>query len=237
MTDAIRVMGLRKGYGTLPVLDGLELSVESGDFLTIFGSNGVGKTTLLKVLSTVALPDAGQVYVHGLEVRRDPLAVRAIIGVLSHQPLLYGELTVRENLRFYGRMYRVLGLSSRIEEVACQLGVQDKLDTRVHTLSHGVQKRAAIARAILHDPSVLLADEPETGLDPASVASLGTTLAREGVKRRTVVMATHNLAQGLVLGNRVAVLAQGRIVYQGQSGAVDVATLRQLCDHPMEAAH
>lgn len=236
MSEAVRVSGLVKGYGGPPVLEGLDLTVQEGESLTIFGANGAGKTTLLKVLATLARPDAGTVRIRGLDTRRDGQTVRSLIGYLGHQTLLYGELTVRENLRFYGRMYAVGRLAERIEEVSGRLGVRDRLDTRVDRLSHGLQKRAAIARAILHDPYLLLADEPEAGLDPQTQASLGAVLAWEGERRRTVVLTTHNLEQGLALGDRVALLSGGRIVYESASAIADVALLKQIYRSPVGAA-
>jgi ABC-type multidrug transport system ATPase subunit len=236
LNEAIRVSGLCKGFGGPPVLDGLDLSVAEGDFLVVFGANGAGKTTLLKLLATLARPDAGRIAIHGLDSREQAQSVRALIGYVGHQTLLYGELTVRENLLFYGRMYGVPALAGRIEEVARRLGVHDRLEQRVDRLSHGLQKRAAIARALLHNPSVLLADEPESGLDLEALASLGQTLACEGEARRTVVMTTHNLEHGLDMGNRVAVLAGGRIAYQERSADADVALLRRIYHAPAEAA-
>jgi len=235
MSEAIRVAGLSKSFGGHKVLNGLDLTVESGDFLTIFGANGAGKTTLLRVMATLTDPDDGTVVIHGHDTQRAGAEVRARIGVIAHQPLIYDEFTVRENLSFYGRLYGVSHLMTRIEEVACRVGLQDILDNRVKTLSHGLRKRAAIARAILHSPVVILADEPESGLDPVSAESLGNILAGEGDEKATVVMVTHNLERGIVLGNRVAVLSDGCIAYEECSKAADMNTLRQFYYQPPRA--
>ncbi len=207
------------------MFNGLDLTVARGECLTLFGANGVGKTTLLRTIATLTRPDSGQVLVHGLDSRREARRVRGLVGFIGHQTLLYGELTVRENLVFYGRMYGLADLPSRMAEVVALLGLGDTLDTRVDRLSHGLQKRAAIARAILHDPPLLLADEPEAGLDPAHIAALGTVL-KGGERQRTVVMVTHSLESGLALGDRVAVLAGGRIACESRAAVVDPDTLR-----------
>ena len=223
---AIHVKGLTKSYGPQAVLRSLDLSLPWGDFLTVFGPNGSGKTTLIKVLATMSRPDQGDVTVAGYDLRKEATAIRRNIGVVTHQPLLYGDLTARENLRFHGRMFGLTGLDERIERAADLVGLRPHLSRRVSVLSHGLQKRASLARAILHDPPILLLDEPETGLDQEALAMLSEMVAAGDRGRRTVLMATHSLERGLALGNHVAILTGGRIAYQSERALVDEEMFR-----------
>ncbi len=220
---AIQVVGLQKGFGEYPVLWDLDLSVRWGQFLVIFGANGVGKTTLLKILSTQARPDAGRVYIGGMDVRSNAVALRRNLGVVAHRNLLYEDLTPYENLLFFGRMFALKDLRKRIEEVLGLIGLQRRAHRRVRTLSHGMQKRLAVARAILHQPSVLLLDEPEAGLDQEALEMLGRLLGEWRTANRAVVMTTHNLDQGLAWGDRVAILAGGQIAFEEERQVLDVA--------------
>ena len=223
---AIHVKGLSKSYGPQAVLRDLDLSLPWGDFLTVFGPNGSGKTTLIKVLATMSRPDRGDVTIAGYDLKKDPTAIRRNIGVLTHQPLLYGDLTARENLKFHGRMFGLSRLDERIEQAADLVGLRPHLSRRVGVLSHGMQKRASLARAILHDPPILLLDEPETGLDQEALGMLTDMVSAGDRGRRTVLMATHSLERGLALGNRVAILTGGRIAYQEERALVDEEMLR-----------
>ena len=223
---AIHVKGLSKSYGPQVALSGLDLSLPWGDFLVILGPNGSGKTTLIKVLATISRPDRGDVWVAGFDRRKNPTAIRRNIGVVTHQPMLYGDLTARENLRFHGRMFGLTRLEERIEKAAALVGLVPHLARRVSVLSHGMQKRASLARAILHDPPILLLDEPETGLDQEALSMLRDVATAGERGRRTVLMATHSLELGLELGNRVAILTGGRIAYQEERALIDESSLR-----------
>ena len=220
---AVRAAGVWKGYGGRPVLRGLDLEVAWGEFLVLLGANGSGKTTLLKLLATLARPERGEVLVAGLSPMRHGARVRRLLGVVAHQPLLYDAMSVQENLAFYGRMYGVPALPQRIQEVVAQVGLTPRLRQRVGSLSHGMQQRLALARALLHDPPILLLDEPESGLDPEALAGLGRLLRGDGAtgRRRTVVMTTHSVEQAAALADRVAVLAGGRIAHQEARAAFD----------------
>ena len=189
----------------------LSLSLEWGEFLALFGANGSGKTTLLRILSGQARPDEGSVRIAGYDLRRRPAAARRQVGVVAHSGYLYDDLTCRENLAFYGRLYAVEHLAERVSEVLDQVGLSLRADRRVRSLSHGMQKRLAIARAILHRPSLLLLDEPESGLDRESVAALADLLRTWTLSGRSVVMTTHNVDLGLAWATRAAVMADGRL--------------------------
>lgn len=224
---AVEVGGLTKSFGSLLVLRGIDLRVKKGEFLTIFGPNAAGKTTLIKILATLSRPSSGEVRLGGLQLQDDATEIRRRIGVVTHQTLLYDDLTVRENLRFYGRMYDVPNLEERIAIVIRQVGLEARLHDRVRTLSHGMQKRASIARAVIHNPSIVLLDEPEAGLDPHATAMLVEILDTLYSGERTVVMTTHNLERGLQMGDRVAILARGKIVYEEPRLFLDTASFQE----------
>ncbi|MCD5403188.1 MAG: ABC transporter ATP-binding protein, partial [Dehalococcoidia bacterium] len=176
-TEAVQAHSLEKSFGEWPVLWDLDLTVPWGQTLVIFGANGAGKTTLLRILSTHVRADHGSVAVAGHSLRTRPEEARRRIGVVGHRSLLYDDLTCRENLIYYGRLFGLKNSKPRVDEVLEKVKLTSRADHRVRTLSNGMQKRAAIARAILHEPDVLLLDEPEAGLDRESVSILGTLLA------------------------------------------------------------
>lgn len=210
---AIAVEGLEKSYQEWPVLWDLDLTVPWGETLSLFGANGAGKTTLLRILSTSVRPDGGTVRIAGRDLRRQTAEVRRRIGVVGHRSFLYEDLTPRENLNYYARLY---GISDRQATVAAALnrvGLSARTDHRVRTLSNGMQKRAAIARAILHQPDVLLLDEPEAGLDRDSRQMLGDLLAEWTSEGRSAALTTHDIELGLAWGHRAAVLSGGRLSF------------------------
>ena len=208
---ALAAAGLQKGFGAGPVLSNLDLTVAWGESLVIFGVNGSGKTTLLRILSGLTRPDGGRVHLAGFDLRRQGAAARRQVGVVAHRGFLYDDLTGRENLAFYGRLYALPDLPGRVAEVLAQVGMTRRADRRVRSLSHGMQKRLAIARALLHRPPLLLLDEPESGLDADSVAALAAILQEWTAAGRSVVMTTHNAALGRDWGNRTATLSHGRL--------------------------
>ena len=224
---AIEVQGLTKSFGNRLALKGIELRVREGEFLTIFGPNGSGKTTLIKVLATIMKPSSGRVRVAGFDLRDSPVPIRRKIGVVSHQTFLYDDLTAFENLKFYGRMYDVPHLEERISEVITKVGLASRLHHQVRTLSRGMQQRLSIARAVLHRPSIMLLDEPETGLDQYATAMLGEMLETLSAEVGTLIMTTHHLEYGLEMGDQVAILVGGRIAYQASKQSLDIDSLRQ----------
>ncbi|MDY7039670.1 MAG: heme ABC exporter ATP-binding protein CcmA [Chloroflexota bacterium] len=223
----IRVRGLTKTFGRTVALRGIDLDVTDGEVLTVVGPNGAGKTTLINILATLSRPTAGEVRIGGLDTARDAIAIRRRLGMISHQPLLYGDLTAAENLVFYGRMYDVPDLPRRIGELLEQVGLAARADEAVRTFSRGMQQRLAIARALLHDPPLLLMDEPFIGLDQQAAAMLGRVLEDVGVSgTRAVVMTTHDLDRGLASGDRLVILARGQIVYEARRDQLDAARFR-----------
>ncbi len=224
----IEIRGLVKSFGRKAVLKGIDLEVADGQFLTLVGPNGAGKTTLIRILATLSKATSGTVLIDGLDLTDESIDIRRRMGLVSHQTLLYGDLTPDENLRFYGRMYDVPNLEDRIGVVLQQVGLEGWRHDPVRTFSRGMQQRLAIARAILHRPSVLLLDEPDTGLDQHAAEMLHKLLATVGAEGRTVLMTTHNLERGLSMGDRVAVLVGGRIAYQADKSALDADSFREV---------
>jgi heme exporter protein A len=224
---AIEVKRLIKSYGEHHALRGIDLSVKWGDILAIFGPNGAGKTTLLKVLATLVKPSSGDVSVAGFNLKQDAIMIRRRIGVVTHQTLLYDDLSAYENLRFYGKMYDVSNLRDRINQLVAQVGLESRIHDPVRTLSRGMQQRLAIARALIHDPPILLLDEPGTGLDQHASAMLANILNSTANKQRTVLMTSHSLEQGAALSNRIAIMADGKIAYEG-SKQLDISNLREV---------
>ena len=218
---AVHIEGLHKSFGDWPVLWDLDLQVGWGECVVIFGANGVGKTTLLRILSTQARPESGTVTVAGYDLRRQAESVRRRVGVVGHQGFLYEDLTCQENLVFYGRLFGIDDIHQRVQAVISQVGLGRRSGHRVKTLSHGLQKRLAIARAILHQPQILLLDEPEGGLDQESLAMLGSLLSDWTQAGRTVIMTTHNIERGLAWADRLAVLQDGKIQFQQPGACLD----------------
>jgi heme exporter protein A len=207
----IKVRKLIKRFGLKTVLRGLDFQVEQGEFVALLGPNGAGKTTFLRILASLSRPSMGAVNIAGYRLPDQAAAVRRRLGVVSHQPLLYGDLTAEENLQFYGRMYGVDDLADRIKEVLALVGLTNRRRDLVRTFSRGMQQRLAIGRAVLHDPDVMLFDEPHTGLDQDASAMLDTVLQEVAARGRTVVMTSHDLARAADLASRFDVISRGVI--------------------------
>jgi heme exporter protein A len=216
----VEARGLVREYGAVVAVDGVDLTLDEGDFLTIFGPNGAGKSSLLGMLGGALRPTRGTVSLLGRPLDFGDPDWRRSIGMVSHRGFLYPQLTAEENLRFYGRLFGLTDLATRIPDHLERVGLSDRARFAVHKLSHGMRQRLALARALLHDPELVLLDEPYTGLDPAAAAVLRQVLDELGDRRRTVVMVTHNLTEGLALATRVAIQVAGRLAWQ--AGAADV---------------
>jgi heme exporter protein A len=213
----ITVQRLVKRFGLKLVLRNLDFQVAAGEFVALLGPNGAGKTTFLRILSSLSRPTLGQVMVAGYLLPHQSAAVRRKLGVVSHMPLLYGDLTAEENLRFYGRMYNVPDIKTRIEQVLEIVGLTNRQRDLVRTFSRGMQQRLAIGRAVLHDPEVLLLDEPHTGLDQDACNMLDAVLRQDAFRKRTVVMTSHDLSRAADLASRFDILTRGSIQASAQS--------------------
>ncbi len=221
----IQVRKLVKRFGLKSVLRGLDFEVREGEFVALLGPNGAGKTTFLRILSSLSRPSMGEVRVAGFSLPHQAAAVRSRLGVVTHQPLLYGDLTAEENLRFYGRMYAVNDLTHRIDLVLELVGLSSRRRDLVRTFSRGMQQRLAIGRAILHDPDVMLFDEPHTGLDQDACDMLDNVLREVAARGRTVVMTSHDLARVEMLATRFDVLSRGVISASASRGDLGAKNL------------
>ena len=228
MSFGLEAVGLIRNFGGLRAVDGVSFQLQPGELLTVFGPNGAGKTTLLRMLGGVMRPTSGHVRVAGEPADAKGRDWRHRVGIVSHQSLLYGPLTITENLLFYGRLFGLTDLKTRIPERLASMGLSDRTRTPVRELSRGLKQRVALARALLHDPEVVLLDEPYTGLDPHASAALREQLASLKDGHRTVVLVTHNLKQGLELSDRVAIQVQGRFSSVTDSASLNLAGLEAL---------
>ena len=207
----IEVKSLIKRFGLKNVLAGVNFSAIPGEFVVLLGPNGAGKTTFLRILASLSRPTLGSVLVAGFKLPTEAAEVRMRLGVVSHNPLLYGDLTAEENLDFFGRLYNIHGRDSRIHEVLGLVGLSARRRDLVRTFSRGMQQRLSIARSVLHDPDVILFDEPYTGLDQDASEMLDGVLKSVAAAGRTVVMTSHDLARAEDLGTRFDVLNNGKI--------------------------
>jgi heme exporter protein A len=213
----IQIKGLVKNFGLNPVLRGVDLHIHQGEFVTLVGSNGAGKTTLLRIVATLAKPTTGEVKVGGWLLPQNASRVRQHIGLVSHHALLYGDLSAAENLTFFSRLYRLDRPKERVNKALKTVGLLARQRDPVSTFSRGMVQRLTIARATLHEPDVLLLDEPYTGLDQDAARLLDDLLRREVENGRTILMITHDLSHGLTLCNRIAILNKGKIVAEVNS--------------------
>ena len=224
MSAAVEVEGLARHYGEREALSGVSLSLAPGQTLVVFGPNGAGKTTLLRVLATLLRPHAGEVQVLGARLPGDAWAVRGRIGLLGHEPLLYRELTGRENLRFHARLHGVQ--PERVEQVLAEVRMEDRAEEPLRTLSRGMVQRVAVARAVLHDPELLLLDEPRSNLDPAAVELVEPLIG--AASGRTRVICSHDPGGGLAEANLVLGLREGRVAMLAPAAEVDAEAVREL---------
>ena len=229
----IEVRKLVKRFGPKVVLRGLDFYVQPGEFVALLGPNGAGKTTFLRILASLSRPSKGEVTLMGMCLPRQAGAVRQRLGVVSHQPLLYGDLTAEENLRFFGRMYGVGDLNHRIAEVLELIGLTPRKGDLVRTFSRGMQQRLAIGRAVLHDPGIMLFDEPHTGLDQDACTMLDDVLRDVAARGRTVVMTSHDLARAADLASRFDVISRGVITASVQRAEIDLNNLLGFYRHAL----
>ena len=201
----LQLQGVTHRYGPITALREVDLTLFEGDFCCVFGPNGAGKSTLLKIISTLMRPTLGEVRWPSRDWDR------RMIGLVSHQTMLYDQLTGRENLLFYARLYG-LGESVRVtEELSARMGLRSFIDLPVGACSRGMRQRLTLARALLHEPALLLLDEPFTGLDQHGSQTFARVLGEISSKQRTVLMVTHNLREGYQLASRFLILNRGRI--------------------------
>ncbi|MCK6542257.1 heme ABC exporter ATP-binding protein CcmA [bacterium] len=221
----IRLQHISKQFGRFKALDDLSIEIPPGDFMALLGPNGAGKTTTLKLLAGLIRPSSGTIQVDSMEKNSRSVFLQSI-GMVSHQSFLYNDLTAIENLRFYANMYNVSNASARMVSLLKRVGLGARGDDIVRTFSRGMLQRLSIARALLHEPQMLLLDEPYTGLDVHGCRFLDEVLKEYHASGHSIVMITHDLDRILGLSNRIVVLDNGRAVFDRRSAESEFSTFK-----------
>ena len=221
---AVQASRVAKSFGRSEVLSGLDLTLDWGESVAVLGPNGSGKSTLIRLLAGLSRADSGDIRVAGLDPARHGERVRSTVGVMTHEPLLYDDLTGYENLEFAARMFRMDRIDERIQAVAARMGVHARLHQRVGSLSHGLRKRFSVAKALLHKPRVLLLDEPESGLDGRALAVLEDVLTGHAASGGATLFTTHDLDWAVSRAGRIAIIGAGRVSHVFAGG--DLAAAR-----------
>ena len=227
MANAIETKKLTKVFGDRKALDKVSIEVPEGAFLSIFGPNGAGKTTLVRTLATLSRATSGTALVAGFDAKEEPDKVREHIGLISHNPMLYPDLTAMENLMFTAQLYGVVNAEERVRELLCAVELDHRRFDVGRTFSRGMTQRLSIARALMNDPDVVFLDEPYAGLDPHAVEIFDGLIEqlRDG---RTFIMVSHDLQKGFDVCTHALVLARGRVVSYAPKEDIDIEQFRQL---------
>jgi len=207
----IKIQGLNKAYGRNKIFQNLDLIINYGEICALIGINGSGKTTLLKILSTLIKPDSGSLSISGFTASKEGEDIRKLIGLVTHNHLLYNQLTGYENLKFVGKLYGLQHIDEKIKELSSLLKLDKVLDKRIGYLSHGLQKRISIARALIHNPSLLLLDEPESNLDHLSKTVLFEMIKTFKESGKTILIATHNIENIVNIADRILLVSKNNI--------------------------
>ncbi|MCX9082158.1 MAG: ABC transporter ATP-binding protein [Candidatus Methanoperedens sp.] len=218
MEPIIEFRSITKSYGDFKVLDNVTLGIEKGTIFGLLGPNGAGKSTLIKILSCQSRPSSGHAYISGLDVVSDKKEVLSIIGVVPQENSFYDELTINENLKFFGSLYRIrpIEIKKRSHKILALLKLDEKSDTRANNLSGGMKTRLNIACALIHKPEVLILDEPSVGLDPVSRKALWETIRVVNNEGTTILLTTHYMEEADLLCDRILIMNRGRIVIEGK---------------------
>ena len=231
MTTAGKILeteALSKQFGRLYALRDVNMSAGSGEFVTIFGRNGAGKTTFLRIISSLVRSYSGSVKLFGQNLKKAGESTRKKIGFLSHDSFLYKDLSALDNLNFYGKLYRVQPLKDRVENMLERVGLEAKRNMAVRTLSRGMKQRLSLARAFLHQPEFLLMDEPYTGLDEQACESLDELFTDFVQAGGAIVLTTHNISRGLKHAHKVVVFDRGSIVHEASAAELEADEFHEL---------
>lgn len=226
----IEIEDLSKSFGYAPVIKRITIAIERGECVALLGANGSGKSTLLRMLSGLSKPSSGIIRIGGWELPREAAAVRAQIGMVAHKPLLYDNLTAAENLQFFGRLYHLDPAKSKQRGALLleQVGLARRTNDLVRTFSRGMQQRLSIVRALLHEPDILLLDEPHTGLDQRAAALLDDLILQARSESRTIIMATHEFEHAANVATRIVILERGTVAVDQPSADIDPGRLATL---------
>ncbi len=213
----IETVDLSKEFNGVWAVDGLNIQVAAGEILALLGPNGAGKTTTIRMLTTILTPSRGEAFIMGCDIRSQSEQVRSHVGVLTEQHGLYPRMVAREYLEFFGQTYKLERnkLQKRSEELLSYFGLSDDREKRLGQYSKGMRQKLALARALLHDPAVLLLDEPTSAMDPASARLVRNTIQNLRSAERAIIICTHNLAEAEELADQIAIIRQGRLILQG----------------------
>ena len=228
---AIKVEDVVKSYAEVMVLRRIKFSLQPGEVAVILGANGAGKSTLLRILAMLTQPDSGSIDIYGNDIAKNGPQVRALTGSVLHSPMLYTDMSVRENLTLFAELYRLKNIDTLIEKNACKVGIQSRLDHRVRTLSHGFQKRAALARALMHEPQLLILDEPESGLDSRSVSYLENVVEEYRSSGRTILMTTHIIEHALEIADKAIVITDGYVHLESATKCLNKSNILSAFSH------
>ena len=219
----VEATDLTRAFGTRKAVAGISFSLSPGDCLAVFGPNGAGKTTLLRLLAGLLKPSSGSARLVGIALPGGTL-VRSRVGLISHHTMLYEALSARENITFAARLYGIRDPAQRVEDSLHRMGMLDRADAPIRLLSRGMQQRVSIARAMVHSPQVVLADEPYNGLDDSGARSLTALLRQLRASGTAIIIVTHNIAEGLSLASHAAVMKRGNFVRYESSERVDASS-------------
>lgn len=219
----IKIQGLSKSFGSLYALRDLSLEINPGDYWMIVGPNGAGKTTLLKIIATLSQPTTGAIQINGIKSDQNRIHIRRQIGFIGHQSFLYENLTAEENLKFYARMYRLDKIENRIASTLARVGLTERKNDLLRTFSRGMQQRLSIGRALLTDPTIILLDEPFSGLDQSAIENFIDLFTSLISPDRIIIMTTHDLHLGLQLATHFAMIVRGKLVHQGLTNSYDLS--------------
>lgn len=224
----LEIHGLKKSFGLKPILRGLDLNLHAGERMALLGANGAGKTTLLRILAGLTRPTDGRILIDGLNLVQQTREIRRKVGFVAHQPYLYDELSALENLIFFARMYALAQPQARAIELLQRVGLSKKVRERAGALSRGQAQRLALARALLHEPQLLLLDEPDTGLDQDGLALLAELLAEHHARGGTILFTTHDLEAALGRSDQIVMLNNGRVAYQQATASLEQERIHEV---------
>ena len=210
----IEVQGLTKRFGSRLAVDGLDLRAKPGEIYGFLGPNGAGKTTTIRMILGILQPDAGTVRICGRTVRRSDRSVRHLVGAVSELQYLYNDLTCQEYLNFFAVLFRVENVKHRVAETLDEVGLADRRDDLAVELSKGLQQKLGVARALLHDPPVLILDEPVSGLDPHGIREIREIICRERDRGRLIFFSSHVLSEVEQTANRIGIMLRGKLVFE-----------------------